>query len=266
MVKALRLMKIKELLKANGIIDTQTLSDLSDVSKVTIRSDLMQLEKEGFLIRTHGGAILREPASTPAAVEQSKIAFAKQLGDTQEQLQSLGPVVREHIQPGTWILLGYGKTCREIAKAIVDLDIKIVTGNVDAAIVLSENQNMDIFVPGGYLSNRYGYMTLGGEWCQKALTNLRVDQAYLSIAGLDASGFYVGDVMECQTLQLFRQIANEVIVTVDSSKFGKSAFFHIGGLNYADTIITDEGIPENYRHMIRDANVKLLTPASIFEK
>ena len=198
MVKALRLMKIKELLKANGIIDTQTLSRFERCLQ-SYDSQRFNAVGEGGFPDSH--AWRRDSARTRIHACCSG-TVKNRLCKTAWRYAGTAPVIGASragtYSTGTWILLGYGKTCREIAKAIVDLDIKIVTGNVDAAIVLSENQNMDIFVPGGYLSNRYGYMTLGGEWCQKALTNLRVDQAYLSIAGLDASGFYVGDVMECQ--------------------------------------------------------------------
>ena len=63
MVKAIRLMKIKEILNERGVVDIPTLSALTGVSKVTIRSDLITLENEGFLYRTYGGATLQRTSA-----------------------------------------------------------------------------------------------------------------------------------------------------------------------------------------------------------
>ncbi len=41
-------------------MDVAHLSKIFSVSVVTIRKDLEQLEKDGFLIRTYGGAVLNE--------------------------------------------------------------------------------------------------------------------------------------------------------------------------------------------------------------
>ena len=100
---------------------------------------------------------------------------------------------------------------------------------------------------------------LNGEWYQEALVGLSVNQAYISVAGIDFAGFSVGDVLECQTLELVRKISQEVIVVADSTKFGKTAFFRLSGLDYADTIITNDDIPDEYRELIQSSGVKLLT-------
>lgn len=258
MVKALRLIKIKEVLTARGAVDVQTLGTLTGVSKVTIRSDLITLENEGFLHRTHGGATLCQPHA--AKPQGSPTQFSEP--DRLSKMLELGPLVEQHIVPNSWVLLGYGNTCREISRSLIHSNLKVVTGNIDAAVVLSENKSMDVFIPGGYLHKHYDYLMLNGEWYQKALVGLNVNQAYISIAGIDQAGFSVGDVLECQTLELVRNISQEVIVVADSTKFGKTAFFRLSSLDYADTIITNDDIPDEYRELIRNAGVKLITPSS----
>lgn len=255
MVKALRLMKIKEILTERGVVDIPTLSALTGVSKVTIRSDLITLENEGFLYRTYGGAALQQVS----APKQETAPIQPVLGDRLQKMHALGSVVERHILPNSWVLLGYGNTCREISRSLTNSSVKVVTGNIDAAVILSESKNIDIFIPGGYLHKHYDYLMLNGEWYQKALVGLNVNQAYISVAGIDYAGFSVGDVLECQTLELVRKISQEVIVVADSTKFGKTAFFRLSGLDYADTIITNDDIPEEYRELIQNSGIKLLT-------
>lgn len=257
MAKALRLMNIKKILTERGAVDIQTLSDLNGVSKPTTRSDLIQLEEEGFLIRTHGGAIPRQ-----AAAPLPKVPLQTSSIDRSPKMAELRKIVERYVVPSSWVLLGYGNTCREISKNLLHSNIKVVTGNIDAAVILSESKSIDIFIPGGYLCKHYDYLMLNGEWYQKALLDLTVDQAYISVAGVDRSGFSVGDVLECQTLDLIRKISREVIVVVDSGKFDYTAFFRLSDLSYADTIITNDDLPEEYRDLIAQANVKLLTPSS----
>ena len=55
MPKIERIEKIKQLLAHQNRIDVNQLSQLLNVSKVTIRNDLKLLETEGVLKRTHGG-------------------------------------------------------------------------------------------------------------------------------------------------------------------------------------------------------------------
>lgn len=63
MLVAERLKKIKEILLQKKHVDVATLAELLNVSEVTIRRDLDKLESEGFLIKTYGGAILKEEAT-----------------------------------------------------------------------------------------------------------------------------------------------------------------------------------------------------------
>ncbi|MBC8536402.1 DeoR/GlpR family DNA-binding transcription regulator [Feifania hominis] len=259
MAKALRLMKIKELLTERGAIDTQTLCALTGVSKVTIRSDLIHLEEEGFLHRTYGGAVLRKDGNA----SDSAAAVPADSSEKMRRLAELGGVVQRHVASASWVMLGYGVTCREIARSLLNQNIRVVTGNIDAAVILSESSTVEIFIPGGYLRRHYNYLMLNGEWYQKALVGLTVDQAYIGVAGIDPSGFTVGDVLECQTLELIRKIAREVIVVIDSGKFDRTAFFRLGDLEYADTIITNDDIPDSYRELFREKNIRFLTPSSL---
>ena len=50
--------KIIELIEINKSVDVAELSNMFNVSKETIRRDLTDLEEDGILQRTHGGAII----------------------------------------------------------------------------------------------------------------------------------------------------------------------------------------------------------------
>ncbi|MGB9880033.1 MAG: DeoR family transcriptional regulator, partial [Anaerolineae bacterium] len=57
MIGAERLRRISERLSAEHVVSIAALSKALGVSEMTIRRDLMQLEKMGLCRRTHGGAV-----------------------------------------------------------------------------------------------------------------------------------------------------------------------------------------------------------------
>ena len=85
MIPAARRARIVEALEAQRAVKVATLSEALGVSEITIRRDLMSLEREGLLARTYGGALLRKrPTDDPGhegpegkqAVQKARIAKA----------------------------------------------------------------------------------------------------------------------------------------------------------------------------------------------
>ena len=106
MFKAARIQKIKEIIANRTQIDVQTLSDILEVSNVTIRNDLEQLEKEGFIYRTHGGAILRENTGTTSV---SGVGYGAALSfDFSVDILHIANLAAEYIEENEWIFLGGG--------------------------------------------------------------------------------------------------------------------------------------------------------------
>ena len=56
MLKKERLLRIIEIIDQRGIVTVNELIDYLDVSDMTIRRDLDELESSGKLLRIHGGA------------------------------------------------------------------------------------------------------------------------------------------------------------------------------------------------------------------
>lgn len=67
-----RLNSILEMISYSGRVTVKELSEAFNISLVTIRKDLKQLEKEGRVVRTHGGAISSEEISNHVPFEKEK--------------------------------------------------------------------------------------------------------------------------------------------------------------------------------------------------
>jgi DeoR family fructose operon transcriptional repressor len=118
-----RLDRIASLVAEKQRVSVAELSSLFDVSKVTIRNDLDELEQRGLLMRTHGGAL---------AIDQNQ-KKAELSFDVRERLQQtekshIGQMAASLIHDGAGIALDASTTALQIAKRIKDRrDLTVVT-------------------------------------------------------------------------------------------------------------------------------------------
>lgn len=255
MSKSNRINEIKELLLSNNRVSVTELSEKFNVSSITLRNDLTLLENEGFLFRTHGGAVLREECN---ALQGS--SSAPNMAERMEKMASLASVASDYIQNDTWIYISTGLTGLELAKKLLNRRLKIVTGGLDIALLLSGGNATTVLVPGGVVVQQPNGHMLMGDWYLRALDEMRFDQAFLSVSGVNFdTGFSVDNSTDFLHMEKIKKIARETIVVIDSSKFDHRAFMPLSDITYADTIITNRDIPDNYREFIIKNNVKLIT-------
>ncbi len=265
MFKAARQAKIKEILLDQNQIDVQTLSSLLNVSVVTIRSDLEELEREGFVLRTHGGAVLNDSRTKPA-----EAPFALGPREYSKEKDHIAQIAAHLIENQEWVFLGAGEICQYIAKELLGREtLNIVTNNIVVANILAQNRGSNVIVTGGNL-NHTG-MFLSGEIFNRSLSSLFISKAFFEVAGVDFKGGYtVSSIAEAQVFESIRPIAKEVIIVADYQRFGEISFMKLGNLEAADTVISNEKMPEEYKTYYFNNKIKIFTsykinPSSIGE-
>ncbi|MEA4853422.1 MAG: DeoR/GlpR family DNA-binding transcription regulator [Christensenella sp.] len=256
MFKAARLAKIKEVILDRGQVDVGTLSSLLNVSDVTIRSDLEQLEKEKFIYRTYGGAVLNEDYSKQQYMQENITGDSLEYDKNKEMI---GQIAANLIQNNEWIFLGPGTTCYYIAKALLNREsVHVVTNNLYVAGALAQNRNSNVVVTGGNLI--HSEMSLSGDLFAKFLKNIFIAKAFIGVGGVEFdSGFTVSNTLEFNVYQKIKKISKELIVVADQSKFGHTSLTSIGPLTTADTVITNDDIPEKYKSYFFQNGVKIFT-------
>ncbi len=86
--------KLLGILREKRKVAVSEMCDVFNVSGATIRADLRQLEEEGLLTRTHGGAVLRTRASFEQASDAREIvnlSAKERIGQRAAALVSGGP-------------------------------------------------------------------------------------------------------------------------------------------------------------------------------
>lgn len=258
MSRSSRIKEIRNYLTEKGQASVAELCDLYKVSSVTMRNDLTKLEEEGFLYRTHGGAVLRDSAIPDFIGDRHQFPdMAKRL----EKMESIANVAASYIKDGSWIYLSSGNTCNQLARKILDRTLNVVTGGINTAQTLSSGKSLSVFIPGGNLVlNVQNNLFLSGDWYLRALDDMHFDQSFVSISGISFdTGYTVNNSIEILHVQKIKQRSRETIILTDSSKFNHQAFMSVADLDYADTIITNNDIPDDYREYFASHNIAVLT-------
>lgn len=264
MKKAQRILQIQEMLISKNEVFVEELCNQFGVSSVTIRKDLNELESNGYVQRTYGGAILKQQNSQspllPRAIIRSEI-----LNFSQDK-QHIASIAQQIVHDGDNIFIGCGDTCAAIAQALLNHKANFVTNSILVAAILSMNPHALVRVTGGTLSG-YDRHFLSGDQFTRSMENIYFKYAFLGAAGADISnGFTTYSDFEHSVCDTVRSVSETLIFVLGSSKFGKTNFMHIGALDVADVLITDDGIPEVYRQHFESHSIPVLTSSGDITK
>jgi DeoR family transcriptional regulator, fructose operon transcriptional repressor len=243
-----RRQQLSDLLAHRGFADLSVLAETLRVSESTVRRDLSQLEEQGFVRRTHGGAVfVSERSAVPAYATREATAV--------EQKQAIGRVIADLIDDNETILLDGGTTTYQVASQLLNRPLQVVTNSLPIANLLSTANNIELIFIGGYIYPRTG-VALGPQ-AQQMLESLNVSKVIFSAAGLTEDALYNVNLMITEMQQQMIRCADEVIVAADSSKFGKRSLSQIGGWEPIDLLVTDVGLSEQWRRIL-ESKVKLI--------
>lgn len=241
-------------IQIKGQVYVTELSKQFSVSEVTIRHDLNQLEKKNMLVRERGGAIQAE----------SNVSFDKRLSDKnklhQEEKSRIGKCAAKLIYDYETIIIDSGTTTMEVIKNLPPVnELNIVTNalNIVNQLVVQNNPNVNIIMLGGNL--RRNSLSFVGPLADKNITNLYVDKVFLGVDGFDIKyGIYTPNIEEAYINQKMIELAKEVILVADSSKFRRKSMCFICETSRIHTVVTDTGLAEEDCKLLTDMGIKLI--------
>ncbi len=224
-------------LNANGKVVVTDLSNLLQVSEVTVRSDLDQLSRKGLILRTHGGAVESDLLVQDVPIfEKTK----KQRGEKERIAIAAASLVND----GEIITIDSGSTTWELAKHLKSKrNLRIITNSLPIARELSTSPNIVVIVTGG--SVRRESLSIVGPHTEALLREHFANKLFLGVDGFDVhSGLTTPNLDEAHVNRLMVDMAREVIVVTDSSKFGRRSMCLIVPTKRVHKVITDAGIPK----------------------
>lgn len=223
--------RILETLQQERRAEAEALAIMLDVSRETIRRDLMALEKAGHIQRTHGGALISGLVSEEP--------FMARLGQNIAEKQAIAAAAVKEIQPGQSCFVDAGSTTLAFAEALAELEnISIITNSIEVALAIHMRQaSAEILLLGGLLS-RDVPGTFGGI-TQKQLADLRADVAFVSPVGVHAeAGVSYFDLSEADIARSMLEQARRRVILADSSKCGLVSRTIVAPCSHVDVLVT----------------------------
>ncbi|MCF6224634.1 MAG: DeoR/GlpR family DNA-binding transcription regulator [Flavobacteriaceae bacterium] len=245
-----RLIIIKEL-DLKGKVDVRKLSNMFQVSEVTIRNDLAQLEKKNILIRARGGALKIDSVGMDYHIsEKDKINIkAKQL---------IGSKAASFVNEDDTIMIDSGTTAIELVRNLDEkIQLTVITNALNIANQLYKKDNIQVIIPGGFLRNKS--FSLIGTPAEKSLRNYYCDKLFLGVDGLDIDyGLSTPNIEEANINTTMVEMSNQIIVLADSSKIGKRSLAFICPISKINILITDSGISNEQKMSLENIGIKIV--------
>lgn len=243
--------KIMDLLKEDGSAKVLDLAKLFKVTEVTIRQDLEKMEKEGLIIREHGGAYLKNIKDQVQAFSLSH----------QENLDKKALIARkclDFIEPGDTIILDSGSTTTEVAKGLKGKkNLTVITNALNIAQILGAEPGIEVIVTGGEF--KPPTLSLTGQKAADFFKGLHAQKLFLATAGISLkAGLTYPSISDLVVKKAMIDAAETTYLVADSTKMGKAAFASLGALSLIDFIITDSAVEEKHKQLFRDNDIELI--------
>src|SRR3954449_4997358 len=228
-----RMREVLSLLRDRGEVASQVLCAELRVSAATLRRDLSELEDQGLLVRTHGGARALDPSGSEIPVrlrDHRMVAIKRRIAQHAAAL----------IPPGAQaVALTGGVTTAEVARSLKGRpQMTIVTNSLTIAADCAVDAHMKVIATGGLV--RANTLEAVGPMSEHAFQVITVGTAVLGADGMSAEvGATTFDEAEARTAIAMATNAQRVIVAVDGSKIGKVTFAKMVPLSEIDHLVTD---------------------------
>jgi DeoR/GlpR family transcriptional regulator of sugar metabolism len=232
--------RIQAYLTLHNIVASAELCKLLGVSEATIRRDLEWLENEGFLERTHGGAMLSQRV-------QYELQYIQRVKSQAEEKRQIGMIAASMVEDGDIVFLNSGTTTTQVIRHIPSsAEVTLVTNNVSACLELNENGFEVLLLGGSYHPTS---QAASGRFAIDNLNRIYATKAILAVDGLSIKyGCTVPTNSEAEINQLMIQRnRGPLIVVADHSKWGVVSNFEIARIDQVQTLVTDDGLDAHAR-------------------
>ena len=241
---------ILELAQRHGRVLVAALAKDLNISALTIRKDLEELQDRGILQRTHGGALF---SNSGTLFDPSLKEKERHQADEKRRIAAAAAAL---VQEGQCILLDSGSTTMAVAKALKKLHrLTVITNAINIAAELGST-DFEIILTGGTL--RKNSNSLVGPLAEDTLRDLHADILFLGVDGFDVNlDLTTPNLLASRVNRAMVKIASTVVAVCDSTKFRRRSLSKIVDLRSIHHLITDSSLSPAIADAIREQNVKV---------
>ncbi len=242
---------ILDVLNEQEIIMISDIVKRCNVSEITIRRDLINIEKEGLLVRTHGGAIKPKRGN-------QLFTFDIKLNQNLLKKEEICQTAAKHIKENDIIFIDCGTTLFHLTKYIKKFkSLIVITTSLPVISELLEYSNIKLIVIGGEVD--LPRKAIYGPVADKTINSYHADKAFIGADGISLkNGLTSYYEKEASVTLRMAENSSEVFLVCDSSKIEKNSFFKFAPFSKIDHLITNNDIDPQHLKEYRDAGIDMI--------
>ena len=241
--------RIEEHLEQREFASLDELSELVDASVSTVRRDLGSLESKGTVRRTHGGAMITNPAT-------DEFAFSARDTHQLTEKEAIGRASAELVEPNQTVIIDAGTTCYHVARHLEGKTPHVITNSLPVASVFSASTKVEVIVSGGVIYPRLGVLV--GPLAVEAFSKIHADVAIMSAGGITLEGVTNSHGLLIEIQRAMIAAARKVILCIDHTKFGRQSISALCGLDGIDVIVTDKAAAADMVKALRKQSLEVI--------
>jgi DeoR family fructose operon transcriptional repressor len=234
-----------------GRVSVTEVAERFGVTTETVRRDLAVLERAGLLRRVHGGAV---PTRALALVEPGLLERHTLRSEAKAKIATAALDLLPDSDGS--ILVDGGTTTFYLAQELLGQSLQLVTNSLPIANLFINDENVELVLVGGLLYPRYGVLL--GPMAEHELGTIHAQTLFISVAGVHDGALYNQNLLLVSAERRMMEQAQQVVLLVDSGKFGQQALARLCGLGDIDVVVTDAGLAPQQRTQVIDAGVQLI--------
>lgn len=248
-----RLEQILNILNKNYRVKVNELSELFNVSESLIRKDLQRLEREGFLKRTYGGAILNREISKGSPINT-------RMNINLSSKETISKKAFQLVKDGDVIFLEASSINFLVAKLIAESTkrITLITNMALIPPLFNDNEIVKLICIGGVYDNKSGGV-IGSE-VVKSISRYTFNKGFLGSSGVNLNKDSVGTatIEDGNIKEMVISNSKEVFLLVEKEKFNMDSTYKFADLEEFDGIITDTDIADDIKDKLRRLTVNFI--------
>ncbi|MGC8718080.1 MAG: DeoR/GlpR family DNA-binding transcription regulator [bacterium] len=242
--------RILDILEARGTLSINDLAEILEISPITLRKDLQDLEKQRLITRIWGGVTLATHPATPEP------PFEDRSVENLKEKRAIARIALTLVKTNDVIALGGGTTTYEFAKLLGGIpNVQVITNSVNIGYLLLR-LGVRIAMPGGF--SREGSYNLFGDGAEEFFKNIFIDKCFMGVDGIDIDGGLTTlNPSEASIYTSMINSAHTLIVLADHTKLGQKKLIPMSPIEKVDILITDELAPKDIIKGLEKKGIKV---------
>ncbi len=240
-------------LSAKGYVSVDEFAQLLYVSVPTVRRDLKQLEQEGILRRTHGGA-----SYLNTEIQGHTFAYRNQ--ENMEAKRKIGAVAASYLDEGNVAFLDSSSTCLGLIKNIPkDMELHVITNGIPVVHALADHPNVTIEMTGGTFDRKHD--SVFDIETVEYIKRRHATVSFFSCTGIHpAMGPCSINSIDAAQKRAMSERSDLTVFLVDHTKFSQTAACKIIDFDQIDVLITDRPLSRDMQEVCQKHEIIVKVP------